>query len=1261
MKRFFGILLALLMLCAFIPSISVAEPSTVTIKVLLTSDVHGALFGSNYSTGAADTGLTRVAAKVAEIRAANDNVILIDDGDLIQGTPLTYYYAFYKPEVEDPAVKTLRTMGYDAWVLGNHEFNYGLDILNRQVAQATAASTADESQVAVLAANFVKTDSTTYEPYFGNYIVREFDGIRVGIIGLNTPNIPTWDKPANWEGIEFKSFINTWNHYADILKNDEGCDIVVAACHSGIESATTLVEADGTITAGEGLYYEGSWESQIRALISQTEGIDLVLGGHAHSTNVTTINNKNGDPVTVLQSGTKAKQLGEATLEYNTETNEVTVSAQNIAVAKTEAKDATLTAALQPYETEVWDSYLNQVLGTATAAFASPGNMTEPNAFLDLVNRVQLAATGAQMSLSAPLNNNSGDVIAAGQITLGNTFQLYIYENWLYNIDMTGAEIKEWLEYAATKYTGKADGSISGGGIYCDTLYGPGVYYEVHVDEPVGSRIYDLQYNGAPIGMDTTYQVAINNYRFTGGGHYIENVSTMQPSDESRVNYSTQYDMEQGEDKGQVRNLLAEYIRTQGTISPVIESNFKVVRSMTFAYYETTDMHGRSTELDVSTNANDGNSMVRTASVLTADRAQYGANTITVDNGDTYQGNLLAQYAATIKNTEENPMTTALKYMGYDAFVLGNHEFNYLPTVRDTQMKLLEDAGIDVLAANVTLVAEGTNLAGETVAAGSTFYDPYTIKEFTSASGNKVRVAVIGFENAACDTWDSSQNFPNLQFHSADNATRAFQNEINKWVAYVNANEDVDIIIVSAHTGTGVNSEASTSLESQGLFGAARASGVALYSFGHDHSPVLTTVVDAAGKTIPVINGGCSTIAKAEFAVTFDAEGNVADYTVTTSALKISDGAVDTTLQSALQTWFDNARAWAAQSVGTFSGGWSNEAIQAQATGKSDVDMVMSETYLLNLIHKAQIWATWQSYESKGIAGATVSIASPVFGKVNGKLSYVPQDGDTVSLLDVSRLYRYSNNLLVACDFTGEQLWNWMNTVADMYDYNAETGKISLNTSIYGVDTFYGVDYTIDLTKAKGERLVKAQYMGEDLKTYAGIIRVAMNSYRIGGGYGFVEATGLTGDDCCWTASSFLGDQHAPVPTLICEYIQAKGTVTPYDKPLAGVDSYWTLLTAGALDYTSLQSAITYAQDVLGSDQSANFSAGLREKWNLALEAALAELANANATQDTIDAATQAIRILAKTGEAQSYVVVFAGIAVLAILGLALVLRRRYN
>ena len=343
---------------------------------------------------------------------------------------------------------------------------------------------------------------------------------------------------------------------------------------------------------------------------------------------------------------------------------------------------------------------------------------------------------------------------------------------------------------------------------------------------------------------------------------------------------------------------------------------------------------------------------------------------------------------------------------------------------------------------------------------------------------------------------------------------------------------------------------------------AAKAShNVDLFIYGHDHTANVEVVQDADGKDLYMVNGGGTGVTKTVFSVAFDEEGKYAGYTVDSTMLPLAYYQPDEALAETMQPWYDETYAWASAPLGTFDGGWT--ALTEQSQGKTNTDLVLTQTALLDFVHKGQIWCSWQSYEDQGIEGATVSIGSAVFGTGSDRtLSFVPQDGDTISTLELSKLYRYSNNLMCAVDMTPQQLYGWMSAVADMLAID-ENGNPTLgkDVSIYGVDTFYGVDYTFDLTKPQGERVTSATIGGVNLLDVEGSIRVTLNSYRLSGGYGFYEVTGLTEADCCWTANTNLGADRAPVPTQLGEYVAHMGTVTPADPVSHGCDSAWSIIT----------------------------------------------------------------------------------------------------
>ena len=574
--------------------------------------------------------------------------------------------------------------------------------------------------------------------------------------------------------------------------------------------------------------------------------------------------------------------------------------------------------------------------------------------------------------------------------------------------------------------------------------------------------------------------------------------------------------------------------------------------SHSIAVVSTTDMHGRAASKEVATAKEDTSSMPRVATAVNNVREKFGDDMIIIDNGDTIQGTLMAQYAINNKMDEINPMVSALSYIGYDVWTMGNHEFNFLPQQRDTQVLFAENNGISCLSGNVTLVEDGVNVHGDKAKAGEPFYQPYEIFNFKFEDGLKARVAVIGLGNAANANWDLATNYPNLSFSSLENPEGILANEINKWVNVVKTKEKADIVIVSVHSGLGKADE--FSLESQTLMAAEATSGVDLFICGHDHQPNITITKNSKGKDVTIVNGGGKALTESVLTIDY-AEGKIIGINIESSLTSLDSVDPDETLSQMMDSWYNETYQWASAPIGTFDNGWND--IKAQAEGKSNDDMILSQTALMDFIHKAQIWCTWQS---EGVEGATVSIASPVFGTdSNRKLSFVPSDGDTISILELSKLYRYSNNLLCAVELTGRELYNWMNCVADMYTIIDGKAAMADGVSIFGLDTFYGIDYVIDPSLKNGEKLVKAEINGVDVRKIDSI-KVVLNSYRLSGGYGFAEATGKSEADCFWTASQFLGSDRAPVPTQIGEYVKAMKVVSPSDGVSHGFDSCWKII-----------------------------------------------------------------------------------------------------
>ena len=664
LARLLSVVLIVCMILSMIPSVFADD--TTDFAFLVTSDLHGQIFATDYTVDASQSGtykrgLTRVSSYIKEMKQAyGDNLYVADMGDTIQGAPLTYYYAFNKPEVDDPAIKAFRTIGYDMWVVGNHEFNYGLNILNRQLDYATSESTETEKQLTVCLANYLDAatnsdeskDWKTWKGY-DPYVIKDFNGVKVAIIGFGNPNIPTWDIPANWEGIYFADIIETYKKYEPEMK--EKADMIVVVAHSGVNSD---VKSDF-----------------IQKLIEQTDSIAFAFSGHEHNNKVWTFKNAKGEDVPVLQPFTKARAIAQVKVSYNKTTGKATVTPEIVNMENYKL-DEDLVKVLQPYEDTTWNEYMLEKIGEASGNFSAADLGTAPSAFMDLINTVQLWGaydnTGkntpdkaeddkpAQLSISAPLTSgDNANIIGKGDIYLGDMFKLYRFENWFYQITMKGEEIHQWLEFAATKIK-VVDGkpTVSTGDLtYYDVIYGEGFSYVIDYTREEGKRVINMTYNGKEVAADDEFTVVVNNYRYNGGGHYIEWLNAhgcaFKENDPDRIIYSTQFDMIQGEDKGQARNLLTDYIRTQKVISPAVSSDWVVTgENEDIVIHFTNDVHG---------------AYENYAQLMQAVKK----GDLLVDAGDNIQGSV----ATTL--TKGQCMVDLMNALEYDVAVPGNHEFDY--------------------------------------------------------------------------------------------------------------------------------------------------------------------------------------------------------------------------------------------------------------------------------------------------------------------------------------------------------------------------------------------------------------------------------------------------------------------------------------------------------------------------------------------------------------------------------------------------------
>ncbi|MDQ6653293.1 MAG: metallophosphoesterase, partial [Acidobacteriota bacterium] len=233
------------------------------IIILGTTDLHGNLFPVDYYTNKRDNrGLAKIATLIKQVRKENQNVVLIDSGDTIQGTPLEYYHNKKNNQPPDPMMLAMNALHYDAMTVGNHEYNFGLKVLEKARAEA---------EFPWLSANTYNkgTSQTHYQPY----IVKEVAGVRIGVLGLTTPGIPNWENVPNYAGLEFQEPLNEAKKWVPVLREQERADVVVVAMHMGLEEDLRTGEINPGQVANE---------NQAITIAREVPGIDLIFMGHTH-------------------------------------------------------------------------------------------------------------------------------------------------------------------------------------------------------------------------------------------------------------------------------------------------------------------------------------------------------------------------------------------------------------------------------------------------------------------------------------------------------------------------------------------------------------------------------------------------------------------------------------------------------------------------------------------------------------------------------------------------------------------------------------------------------------------------------------------------------------------------------------------------------------------------------------------------------------------------------------------------------------------
>ncbi|MFF5786670.1 bifunctional metallophosphatase/5'-nucleotidase [Streptomyces sp. NPDC012693] len=540
-----------------------------SFTVMGTTDLHGNVFNWDYFTDREfddkahnDVGLAKISTLVDQVRAAKGrcNTLLIDAGDTIQGTQLSYYYAKVDPITKTggpvhPMAQAMNAIGYDAAALGNHEFNYGIPVLRKFEEQC---------DFPLLGANAL--DAKTLRPAFPPYSMHRMRtphgrDVKVAILGLTNPGIAIWDKANVGGRMVFPGLEEQAAKWVPKLRS-MGADVVVVSAHSG---------SSGTSSYGDQLPHI---ENAAGLVAEQVAGIDAILVGHAH-TEIPEyrVRNKETGKDVVLSEPLKWGQrltLFDFDLVWEKGRWVVEKVGAQVLNSNTVAEDPEITGLLADEHTKVV-AYVNQVIGTSTAVMTTADAPWKDEPIIDLINVVQTETVKAALAGGAyaelPVVSQASCFsrtarIPAGRITIKDAAGLYPFENTMEARLMTGAQLKEYLEYSARYYvltpggapvdTGKLTNADGIPDYNYDAV--SGLTYDVDIARPAGSRIVGLAFGGAPIDPAAKFVLAVNNYRASGGGAFPHVANAPQlwaNSDE-------------------IRNTIIQWVQAKGTVDPAL-------------------------------------------------------------------------------------------------------------------------------------------------------------------------------------------------------------------------------------------------------------------------------------------------------------------------------------------------------------------------------------------------------------------------------------------------------------------------------------------------------------------------------------------------------------------------------------------------------------------------------------------------------------------------------------------------------------------
>lgn len=516
--------------------------------ILATSDMHANIWGYSYEDNKEtdNNGMSRLYTYIKKIREEEPVVFLVDAGDEIQGTIMTDEIANKSPDNEHPVMTAMNAMDYDCMTIGNHEFDWGVPAMKKILGQA---------EFPVLAANILDKNG---DPVTGEgWIILERGGIRLAVIGVCTPDVPVWDKDK--EGVSDLTFeaANTAVKKA-VAEIGDRADIIMVSAHMGQYAE----------------YDEENGSDSGEKIIEDNPEVDILQTGHMHIT----VNDKTGNvPIVGVRNAGRETARIDVTLDRDRNIKDISTEIVDMADYEPSEEIRQLPVVKELHEETIRyiqgdpgdEGDKGEVIGSTTSKFQPedeimgiPEGRLKDTAVIDLIHKVQLLNSGADVSACSLFKSDSD--LPEGEIYYKNIFDIYKYDNTLYRINVTGKELKDYMEWSAGFYNQWVPGdiNISFDPDFPDYLYDmfAGVDYEIDISKPKGERIQNVMFRGEPLKDDQILKLCVSNFRYS---------AALKP-------YKLVSGKADWESSGSIRDMIVDYFRQNSPVDPEIYNNWRI-------------------------------------------------------------------------------------------------------------------------------------------------------------------------------------------------------------------------------------------------------------------------------------------------------------------------------------------------------------------------------------------------------------------------------------------------------------------------------------------------------------------------------------------------------------------------------------------------------------------------------------------------------------------------------------------------------------